>query len=126
MGLSEVKRKWVHAFGAVEDSGDTEAPERFVQPNRHVTMLVYLNEVQEGGETVFPKAPVAKQNPKPIVRPGMPDCSRGLTVAPYALGAAMFYHKHGDGTNDPLSAHGGCPPLRGDKWAINSFMWNVP
>ena len=33
----------------------------------------------------------------------------------------------GDGTNDVLSLHGGCPPADGaEKWAINGFMWNVP
>merc|ERR1712001_719807 len=103
--------------------GDTiqadELGESFVQPNRHVTMLLYLNSVEEGGETVFPRAPVlpALKGAR-IVRPGMPDCSRGLHLAPLALGAALFYHKHGNGTNDPLSAHGGCPPMKGEKWAI--------
>jgi hypothetical protein len=24
------------------------------------------------------------------------------------------------------SLHGGCPPVKGVKWAANSWLWNVP
>jgi hypothetical protein len=27
---------------------------------------------------------------------------------------------------DPMSYHGGCPPIKGIKWAANSWIWNVP
>merc|ERR1712190_507959 len=123
--LPIAQRSWRQISGDQEiwDDAEPDRP-RFVQPNRHCTMLFYINNVVEGGETVFPKA-VTSQAPR-IHRPGMPDCSRGLSVSPHAYAAALFYHKHGDGTNDPRSAHGGCPPVRGEKWAINSFMWNVP
>merc|ERR1712232_1188646 len=128
--LRDAKRYWAKARGDAsaseeEEDLDEDVPERFVQPNRHVTMLIYLNEVSEGGETVFPRAQPLPGR-KRIVRDGMPDCSKGIVVPPLAFGAALFYHKHGNGTNDRLSAHGGCPPVRGEKWAINSFMWNVP
>ena len=46
-----------------------------------------------------------------VIHPGMPECSKGLRVKPFKGGGALFYHKHGDGSNDEKSSHGGCPPL---------------
>eukprot|EP00929_Paragymnodinium_shiwhaense_P083783 TRINITY_DN44756_c0_g1_i2.p1 TRINITY_DN44756_c0_g1~~TRINITY_DN44756_c0_g1_i2.p1 ORF type:complete len:562 (-),score=126.32 TRINITY_DN44756_c0_g1_i2:393-2078(-) len=106
-----------------EEGGAQVAPQRFVQPNRHATMLIYLNDVTKGGETVFPLVPGLQRED---LHPGMAECAQGLAVRPVALGAAIFYHMHGNGTADILSSHSGCPPLQGEKWAINSFMWNVP
>jgi len=48
----------------------------------------------------------------------------GLLVRPVAGGAALFYHRLPDGRLDELSMHGGCPPVRGTKYAINGFTWN--
>ena len=63
---------------------------------------------------------------------GMPECSRGLRVRPFRGGGALFYHKRGDGANDELSSHGGCPPLPSATaddevvaWKINGVMWNT-
>lgn len=62
-----------------------------------------------------------------VVHVGMPECSKGLRIQPFGGGGALFYHKHGNGVNDELSSHGGCPPSKeGDvSWKINGFMWNM-
>ena len=67
-----------------------------------------------------------------VIHPGMPECSKGLRVKPFKGGGALFYHKHGDGSNDEMSSHGGCPPLSAQDpaespvaWKINGFMWNT-
>ena len=57
---------------------------------------------------------------------GIPECGKGMLVPAVQGGAALFYHKLPNGANDPRSSHAGCPPVAMDKWAINSFMWNVP
>ena len=109
------------------------APFKFVEPNRHVTLLFYLNDV-DGGETVFPQSPnratfdqhTGAFSARRPVHEGMGECSRGLAVSPIAGGAALFYSKLPTGENDPHSEHGGCPPKKGIKWASNGFMWNVP
>lgn len=116
--LPAAQRAWTEATGDVVPD---EEP-RFVQPNRHATMLFYLNDVQ-GGETAFPRASPANLR---VVRRGVPECSQGLVVPPVAFGAALFYNKHGNGTNDFSSYHAGCPTVSGEKWAINSWIWNVP
>jgi hypothetical protein len=95
---------------------------RWVEPNRHCTLMFYLNDDFEGGETSFPDAPGTTL--PPIDRPGVPQCSRGVYVTPVARAGALFYHKTGDGVNDRLSLHAGCPPTKGTKWSINGFMWN--
>ena len=117
-------------------SGSTQAE---VEPNRHATLFLYLNDNFTGGETVFPfaKAPsseveraalpsrVARFGGTESQRDGMPECSAGLAVTPVQGGGALFYSKRGDGVNDPQSMHGGCPPMTGTKFGANAFCWNV-
>lgn len=105
--------------------------------------------MEEGGETVFPLASPKSRQPgtEDIVRPGMEDCSIGtisfttmfmlrhamlyvygvgLAVVPTKADAVLFYNRLGDMRTDPASYHGGCPPMKGQKWAANSWIWNVP
>eukprot|EP00656_Telonema_subtile_P015475 TRINITY_DN18115_c0_g1_i2.p1 TRINITY_DN18115_c0_g1~~TRINITY_DN18115_c0_g1_i2.p1 ORF type:complete len:117 (+),score=21.40 TRINITY_DN18115_c0_g1_i2:120-470(+) len=99
------------------------------------TMMLYLNEPATGGaETAFPQADhTAVVTPTGVIdtqievlHEGIPECSRGLRVQPFKGGGALFYHKLGDGTNDPKSLHSGCPPNEGSvAWKINGFMWNA-
>ncbi|HRI11016.1 MAG TPA: 2OG-Fe(II) oxygenase [Nannocystaceae bacterium] len=69
---------------------------------RLVTALVYLNEVEAGGETAFPRL--------------------GLRVSPRP-GTLLIFHNCVEGTTtvDPRSYHLGAPPERGEKWAFN--LW---
>uniref|UniRef100_A0A7S2SMZ4 Prolyl 4-hydroxylase alpha subunit domain-containing protein n=1 Tax=Mucochytrium quahogii TaxID=96639 RepID=A0A7S2SMZ4_9STRA len=96
--------------------------------NRHVTMLPYLSSVEEGGETVFPYSTDKGLfgDASELVRPGMEACSKGIYVPPIKGAAAIFYHTTPDSREqDQLSTHGGCPPLKGTKWAMNIFCWNI-
>lgn len=103
-------------------------PQKRVVPNRHVTVFHYLNDVESGGETVFPHGIMppsfANEPPRPA-RPDMPECERGLSVQPKKGNSVIFYSRHGDMSTDPKSQHGGCPPISGEKWGANSFSWNV-
>jgi hypothetical protein len=93
--------------------------------NRILTILPYLSHVEEGGETVFPDAEEPGYfGPNTLVRPGMEACSEGAFVPPKKGSAALFYHLLGNGLRDSKCTHGGCPPLKGDKYAINMFCWN--
>lgn len=69
---------------------------------RMVTALIYLNEVEGGGGTIFPKA-------------GCRIESR--------VGRAVIFHNCYDGSNTrhPSSLHGGMPVEKGEKWACN--LW---
>ena len=117
-------------LGNVED----ELGPPWVEPNRHCTLMLYLNNPEAGGaETTFPNAaektlmmPSGELSQREVVHPGMTSCSRGVRVEPFEGGGALFYHKFGNGKNDVKSMHGGCPPLEGGvAWKINGFMWNT-
>lgn len=93
------------------------------EPNRFVTVFLYLNECLEGGETVFPYS--KERIVTGITRDGMTECSDGLAVPPKRLTASMFYSQTPDNDVDPASMHGGCPPAHGIKYGSNSFAWNA-
>ena len=88
--------------------------------NRLATVFFYLNEVEEGGETGFPRAN----------RLGQPhdflDCTRGLAVRPKRLAVLLFYSMLPNGEFDQTSLHTGCDVKVGIKWAANFWFWNQP
>ncbi|KAA8531310.1 hypothetical protein F0562_006019 [Nyssa sinensis] len=82
---------------------------------RVATMLMYLSDNVEGGETYFPVA-------------GTGECScggrtmKGLCVKPIKGDAVLFWSMGLDGQSDPKSIHGGCEVLAGEKWSATKWM----
>jgi prolyl 4-hydroxylase len=66
------------------------------------TLIVYLNDVIEGGETVFPEA--------------------GLSVVPRRGNGLYFEYTNSRLQVDPRSAHGGAPVSAGEKWIATKWM----
>ena len=66
------------------------------------TLVMYLNDVEDGGETIFP--------------------SVGLSVTPKKGSAAYFEYCNSQGQVDPLSLHAGTPVRRGEKWIATKWM----
>jgi hypothetical protein len=54
------------------------------------------------------------------------QCRTKLAVRPKLARAVLFYSQHPNGKEDLASLHGGCPVLRGTKWAANLWTWSAP
>jgi len=86
--------------------------------NRVLTVFMYLSDVEEGGETWFPKYAGRQDYDQE-------SCSGGLVVKPERLKVIVFYNMYPNGQLDPHSVHGGCRVWNGTKWSANFWVWNV-
>jgi prolyl 4-hydroxylase len=71
---------------------------------RVATVLVYLNEDYEGGETDFPELGIRHKG------------RRG--------DALVFFSVDSSGRPDPRTRHAGRPPTSGEKWVLSQFIRN--
>jgi prolyl 4-hydroxylase len=66
------------------------------------TLLIYLNDVEAGGETIFPNL--------------------GWSVAPKLGNGTYFEYENERGELDERSLHGSNPVVHGDKWVATKWM----
>ncbi|WP_438824246.1 2OG-Fe(II) oxygenase [Bacillus sp. JJ1562] len=66
------------------------------------TLVMYLSDVEHGGETYFPKL--------------------NFSVSPQKGMAVYFEYFYNDQTLNELTLHGGAPVIVGDKWAATQWM----
>ncbi|CAN0897866.1 Prolyl 4-hydroxylase 1 [Linum grandiflorum] len=92
---------------------------------RVATMLMYLNDNVQGGETYFPSVIVTSSR---TFQAGSGECTcggsvmKGLSVKPVKGAAVLFWSMGLDGELDPKSVHGGCEVLSGEKWSATKWM----
>lgn len=70
--------------------------------NRISTLVIYLNDVEEGGETVFPLLEIA--------------------VKPKRGSAVYFEYFYGNPELNHLTLHSSAPVIRGEKWVATQWM----
>ncbi|GMY28173.1 probable prolyl 4-hydroxylase 3 [Fagus crenata] len=88
---------------------------------RIASLLMYLSDVEEGGEMVFL---AANQNFSSVPWwHELSECGKGgLSVKPKMGDALLFWSMRPNATLDPSSLHGSCPVVRGNKWSATKWM----
>ena len=70
--------------------------------NRIATVVLYLNDVEEGGQTYFPKL--------------------NLSIFPKKGMAVYFEYFYSDQQLNELTLHGGAPVVQGEKWIATQWI----
>ena len=86
---------------------------------RHYTLLLYLSEPEEGGETAFPWE---YRNRLDDADFSFENCDSGIKVRPKMGDAVYFESIFPDHSLDELSLHAGCPPSKGMKWVATKWI----
>lgn len=73
---------------------------------RIITIIMYLNDVDAGGATIFPEI--------------------NLSVYPKKGSAVYFSYYQSGGTPDALTLHGGAPVIEGEKWIATKWLREQP
>ncbi|XP_076924257.1 putative prolyl 4-hydroxylase 9 isoform X1 [Bidens hawaiensis] len=86
---------------------------------RVASFLLYLSDVEEGGETMFPY----ENGENPASNYDFRKCI-GLKVKPRKGDGLLFYSLYPNGTIDPTSLHGSCHVIKGQKWVATKWIRN--
>ena len=72
---------------------------------------MYLNDVEAGGQTAFPRALSG-------------NGSEALVLRPRKGSAVLFYNLLEDGNADNLTLHAALPVIKGEKYLANFWIWD--
>ncbi|PWA66067.1 oxoglutarate/iron-dependent oxygenase [Artemisia annua] len=88
------------------------------------TVVMYLSNVTQGGQIIFPKAESGSSRPKDKV---WSDCTMNSPITkPIKGNALLFFNLHPNTSLDPMSLHARCPITEGDMWWTTKIFMVKP
>ncbi|KAL6139679.1 hypothetical protein ACLB2K_057981 [Fragaria x ananassa] len=109
-------QKYAPHYDSSSDKADQE-----LGGHRVATVLMYLSNVEKGGETAFPRAQLMETIE---AKDGIlyDSAKKGFSEKPIKGDALLFFNLLPDATIDQNSVHGSCPVIEGEKWAATKWL----
>ncbi|KAL4422743.1 hypothetical protein ABPG75_008940 [Micractinium tetrahymenae] len=122
----ELDQEYKAHYDVIETEEKTAVGLQQTANPRVATLLMYLTDVEEGGETTFPGGKWL--NKEAQLQPPYTECGqKGVAVKPRKGDALLFFSLHVNGKKkDAYSLHAGCPVVRGTKFSATSWIHVAP